>query len=251
DENDPKGSTERALSTLKNLLAEHKDEYAAMSFELVLGEGGFYPGQKDFFISLMKELKKHKVAVLVDEVQSFARTTEPFAFQHFGLDEYVDIVWIGKASQACATLFRNDFKPKPGLLSQTYTASSSAIQASLVILEELMKKDYYGETGKISNIQNSFRTGLEELNEKYPQLIKGPYGVGAMVAFTPFNGELEQTKALVKKLFDNGVMSFFCGKSPVRVRFLIPALAVNENHIKDVLDILEKSLLETQKDLGL
>lgn len=244
DKNDPKGSTEHALNFIKQQWHRYPNQYAAMSFELILGEGGFYPGQKEFYKTLMTELKKHNIAILVDEVQSFARTTELFAFQYFELDDYVDIVWLGKASQACATLYRGEFKPKPGLLSQTFTASTTAIAAGQVILDELLNENYLGENGKIAKWQTEFHKRLNNLSQKYPEKIAGPYGVGAMVAFTPFQGEKEKVVQFVKALFKNGIISFMAGENPTRCRFLLPVGALKESDLNPIFEILEKTLTE-------
>ncbi len=77
--------------------------------------------------------RENHIAVCCDEVQTFGRLPKLFAFQYFGLEDLVDIVSIGKLSQVCATLFRKEFKPKAGLLSQTFTGSTSSLHAARVI----------------------------------------------------------------------------------------------------------------------
>jgi 4-aminobutyrate aminotransferase-like enzyme len=46
DPGDPPGSTDRALGALRSHLSRHPAQHAAMVLELVLGEGGFYPGDR-------------------------------------------------------------------------------------------------------------------------------------------------------------------------------------------------------------
>lgn len=244
DANRPKESAEESLKVLRKHLHRYPKEYAAMCFELVLGEGGFYPGEREFFVALMQELKKHDIAVLVDEVQTFARTTELFAFQYFGLDEFVDAVWIGKASQACATLFREEFKPRAGLLSQTYTAASTAIAAGRVIVETLVNGGYFGIEGKIAKLHAHFKTNLEAIAKRHPDKLSGPYGVGAMIGFTPLGGVAAKVNAFVQALFANGVMAFAAGAEPTRARFLLPVGCVTTADIDAVCVILEKTLVE-------
>jgi len=244
DPKNPKESTKNAVDTLNKHLKDHPNKYAAMCFELVLGEGGFYPGDHDFFVALMKILKEHDIPILIDEVQSFARTTELFAFQLYGLEEYVDAVWIGKASQTCATFYTDEIKPKPGLLSQTYTSSTTAIAAGHYIVKSLIEGDYYGANGKIAKLHNYIKSKLEAIAKKHPALIQGPYGIGAMVAFTPFDGDLDMVKKFIHALYDAGVISFYCGSKPTRVRFLLPIGAVNETDIDTVCKIVENTLIE-------
>lgn len=244
DPANPQGSTEAAVTQLKEHLKNHPGQYAAMCFELVLGEGGVYPGDKQFFKTLIEILKQNNVAVLVDEVQTFCRLPEIFAFQYFGLDKLVDVVWVGKASQVCATFFRENFKPKPGLLSQTYTASSTAIAAGHAIVNHLLTGNFYGPGGQIEKIHAYFRGKLEVLAKKHPSLIKGPFGIGAMIGLTPLDGSADKVKKFLFALFHNGVMGFTAGDNPTRFRFLVPIGCVTTSDIDAVVEILEKTLTQ-------
>ena len=244
DEKTGSDSIDRSVRVLREHLTRYPGEFAAMIFELVQGEGGFYTAPPEFHRALFELLKENDVAVLVDEVQTFARTPSLFAYQHYGLDELVDVAWFGKASQVCGTLFRKDFSPRPGLLSQTFTGSGGAIHAGLTILEELDSGGYFGEDGKIVHFHNYFRKHLEGLCEKYPDQMSGPFGIGAMVACTPFGGDAGKVLAFVKTLYERGVMSFVAGASPTRLRFLLPIGAVREEDIDAVVEILDQTLAE-------
>ena len=112
--------------------------------------GGYHVGDRDFFLAVCRELRKNDIAIIFDEVQTFGRTTRLFAFQHFGLEEFADIVTIGKLSQLCATLFTPEYKPQPGLVSQTFTTSTSALFTGRAIIRELVTGDYFGPSGKNS-----------------------------------------------------------------------------------------------------
>lgn len=244
EEHNPSWSTKRAINTLREYILQYPGQYAGMIFELVQGEGGYYPGSTAFHRQLMELCRENQIPVLVDEVQTFARTTRLFAFQHFELDDLVDIVWIGKASQVCATLFRGDFNPKPGLLSQTFTASTTAIAVGELLLDQLLEGDYFGQEGRIEKLHGYFRTELEALNKKHPDLIQGPYGLGSMIAFTALGGDADKSMHFIKKLFENGVLSFIAGSEPTRIRFLIPILATQKEDIVAASRIIEKTLLE-------
>ena len=82
------------------------------------------------------------------------------------------------------------------------------------------------------------------MSKKHPKLVEGPYGLGAMVAFTPLGGDPDKVKALAKALFNNGLMGFMAGSKPTRFRFLMPVGAVTTTHIDEALGIIEKTLLE-------
>ncbi len=247
----PQESIRLAKAALLKHLKKFPRQHAGMMFELIQGEGGYYPGSREFFVTLMKILKDHKRAILVDEIQTFGRTSEAFAFQHFGLDKYVDVVTIGKMLQVCATLFREEYKPQPGFISQTFTASSSSIHAAKTIIQELLGGGYLGGQGKIQKFHQHFVARLEGLAKKYPCWVRGPFGCGAMVAVTVLDGKMESAKEFLKILFQNGAMAFVAGHEPVRIRFLIPVGAVTFSDIDRVCELLEKSLLQTAKGMKL
>lgn len=242
DANDPIGSTAHAVATLERHLKRYPKQYAMMCFELIQGDGGFYTGSKEFFLAIIKVLKENNITVFIDEVQTFGRTPSLYAFQHFGLQDYVDVVTVGKLSQVCATLFTKKFKPLPGLLSQTFTSSTSSIRAGTRMINSLINRGFYGPNGKIQQLSTYFMGKLEALASKYPHLVQGPFGMGAMIAFTPFNGESERVVKFVMDLFDEGVMTFITGHSPVRIRFLAPFGVVTFQDIDKVMEIVEKVL---------
>jgi len=248
DHTRPAESIDRAVETLRAHLASHPGQHAGMCLELILGEGGYWVGSRDFFLALIAVLRQHQLPVWIDEIQTFGRTLRPFAFSHFGIDDLVDIVTIGKLTQLCATIFRPEFKPEPGLLSQTFIASTAAITAAQVILDRMNQGDLFGPAGRINRLHHSMVARLEAIARRHPGWISGPFGLGAMIAFTPFDGREAVVKDLLRRLFDNGVIAFYAGSDPARVRFLMPVAAVTEEDIQKVCMILEETMEQMQKE---
>ncbi len=180
--------------------------------------------------------------IIVDEVQTFGRLSQPFAFQHFGLDALVDIVTIGKITQLCATLYRPELKPQGPLLSQTFTAASSSIAAGLATLDELEQSECFGQQGQNMQRHAYFAGRLQGLSQKYPGKLRGPYGCGMMIAMTPGDGSAAAANDLVMRLFEAGLMGFVAGSNPSRVRFLPPPAVTTMAHIDAAIDILERVL---------
>lgn len=239
DWQDPAGSTARTIAEIQEHVKRFPNQHAAIWLELIQGEGGYYPGTPEYFKAILDECRKHGIAIIFDEVQTFSRTTRPFAFQHFDLDEYADIVTMGKISQVCATLFTDEFKPRPGLISQTFTGSSWAIIACKVILEALTERGNFGADGKNIQLHNHFKAGLERIGKSVPGSISGPFGLGGMVAFTPLDGSIEKAKEMANQFYHNGLMSFIAGGNPARIRFLMPLGCVEKEHIDMALDVIE------------
>jgi 4-aminobutyrate aminotransferase-like enzyme len=103
DASDP-CSTERSLEAIDRALESHPGRIAAMCFEIVQGEGGFRVAPAPFFEALMQRCQSAGVAIWLDEIQTFGRTGELFAFRTLGLEPYVDVVTIGKILHGSATL---------------------------------------------------------------------------------------------------------------------------------------------------
>lgn len=244
DSQQPGTSLERSLAVLREHLSRYPRQHAGMCLELIQGEGGYYTAPREFFVTLFEELRRHDIPIFVDEVQTFGRTTRMFAFQHFQLDEYVDIVSIGKMSQVCATLFTPKLKPQPGLVSQTFTGSTSSIHAARFILNAFQSGSYLGEHGRTWAIHARFVDHFERLQTEHPDWISGPWGLGGMLACTVFDGSPEKTRAFLNRLYEAGVIAFPAGANPTRVRMLPPLLAIRDDQIDDCCLLIQQTLAE-------
>lgn len=236
-------SGEKALRAMKEYYAQNEKNIAAFAFEPMLGEGGFVPVPREFYVPMLEFCKEKNIAIWVDEVQTFARTGEFFAFETMDLGQYVDIVTIAKTVQLGATLYTEEYNPKPGLIAGTFSGGSTSMSVGLEILN-MLEEGLIGPQGRIQQIHNKFVDGVNQLNSGTCKgLLQDVGGMGLMIAFTPFQGKKEQAEAFVKKLFNNGLICFTCGKDPVRIRFLVPA-TIRDQDIQTALEIIEKTTLE-------
>ena len=85
---------------------------------------------------------------------------------------------------------------------------------------------------------------LAAIATRWPKRVAGPYGIGGMIAFTPFDGQFETVKALAMALYEAGVIAFIAGSNPTRLRFLMPFGAVTTDDIDAVCCVIEKTLDE-------
>ncbi|MCC9609166.1 aminotransferase class III-fold pyridoxal phosphate-dependent enzyme [Blastopirellula sp. JC732] len=237
-----------AVAALHMYLSRYPGAHCGFMMELVQGEGGYRTAPHSFFAALCQELRQAGVPIYFDEIQTFGRTLAPFAYQMLELDQYADIVTVGKMTQVCATLFGNAMNPKPGLLSQTFTASTTALIAAKFILHKLEHGGFYGPDGRNAQIHRRFCIRFEKLHRQHPELIRGPWGVGGMVAFTALDGSPTVSKRVLTELFSAGVIAFAAGSDPTRIRFLPSLLAVTDDEIDSVCDILEQTLLRLHEE---
>jgi len=242
DWNSPATSTHHARAVLREHLQRYPGLHAGMVLELVQGEGGYYCAPPEFLKAVCELLREHDVPIWFDEIQTFGRTTQPFAFQHYGLETFADVVTVGKLTQVCATLFTDQFVPRPGLVSQTFTGSTASIFASLSILRRLKSGEYFGEQGRIMQVHARFVRHFEELHRTHPHWISGPWGIGGMVAFTPLDGNEATSKRFLDALFNAGVMAFSAGGNPTRIRMLPPFGAIQNEEIDCVCKLIARTL---------
>ena len=209
---------------------------------------------REFFLPLMELCRDNGIAVWVDEIQTFGRTCEMFYFEQLGVGDYVDVVTVGKLSQACACLYTADYNPKPGLLSATFVGSTVALQVGRRILARLREGGYYGPDGRIARLQTAFRKHMQALIELHPDWF-GPVpqadgrstqrvydGVGGMMRLTPFGGDRSKITKALRVMFDEGVIAFYCGHEPYHIRFLPPVGVMQPQQFDDVFEIMEAAL---------
>jgi 4-aminobutyrate aminotransferase-like enzyme len=244
DAKHPKVSSEKALSQLKEHVAKHPKNISAFCFEPMLGEGGFKVGTKEYFEPMLKFCKEQGIAVWADEVQTFMRTGELFAFETLGIGEYIDLCTVAKTLQTGATLFTEEYNPQPGLIAGTFSGSSAALAAGLEILNMIVTEGYLGKEGKIDRIHRDFVAMLNRLNETTCKgMLTDAGGLGLMVAVTPFDGTKDKLTKLLFSLYKNGLIAFSCGRDPYRLRFLLPAILETKD-IETAGKILEQSIQE-------
>jgi acetylornithine/N-succinyldiaminopimelate aminotransferase len=249
-------SIDYAVWHLQQYIDRYPGQHACFAMELVQGEGGFNQAPPEYFEALMKVCKANNIAVWVDEIQTFGRTESMFHFEQLGLGQYVDIVTIGKMSQVCACMYTEAYAPKPGLLSGTFVGSTIGLNVGKRLLERMRDGGYYGPDGKNAKLHKAFREHAWALIEKHPEwfpaapLTHGGElsgeelagGVGGMMRLTPFGGDKNKVNRALHVLFEQGVISFYCGHGPFHLRFLAPIGVMQEEQFGPVFEIVERAL---------
>lgn len=242
DKKDPR-SAEKSLSIMKEHVAKHGKDIAVFGFEPMLGEGGYQAAPREFFVPMLEFCKEQGIAIWMDEVQTFTRTGELFAFETLDLGKYVDICTIAKTAQVGATLYTEEYNPKPGLIAGTFSGATASMRAGMEMID-MLQEGFLGPKGRIMEIHKRFINGLNTLNETSCKgLAQDAGGMGLMIAFTPLDGKKDSVNSFLNKLYANGVIAFPCGKDPVRCRFLVPAI-IQDQDIDIALKAIEKTLLE-------
>jgi 4-aminobutyrate aminotransferase-like enzyme len=231
-------SLARSLGEMREHLTRFPGKFAAFMLEIVQGEGGFGSAPREFYIALFEEAKKAGLAIWADEIQTFGRTGEYFAFQKFGLTEFIDVATVAKMLHASAVLYSEEYNPKPGLVAGTFSGSTVALRTGKKTLELLESEGFIGPEGKISKLSKRFENNLKAMK------LEEVRAVGGMIAFKPFKGTMDEVKKVLMKLYDLGVVAFYCGHGPYLVRALPPLGAMTDAHVDDVCKIIGQALAE-------
>lgn len=238
-----------SVDHLRQYIERYPGQHACFIFELVQGEGGFNVAPRDFHKALMEMCRAHNIAIWDDEIQSFGRTPRMFAYEHLDLGEYVDVLCVGKMTQTCATLYTEQYNPKPGLLSGTFTGATADFKVGQRVVEKLRDGKYYGEGGLIQQHHDAFRQHAQALIAKHPEWFPATpkvkdlvSGCGGMMRFTPFGGEKEKVIKACRACFDEHVLLFYCGHGPYHVRMLPPLGVMKLEDWPRVFACLEKGL---------
>ncbi len=235
------GSTERSLKALEGHLRRYPGRVAGFCFELIQGEGGFRMAPREFFVPLMERCREAGVAVWVDEVQTFARTGELFAFRTFELEDHVDVVTAGKTLQGSATLVTKDYNPRPGLVAGTFAGNTVGMAVGARIIERLEEEGYLGAEGRVRVLGRRIEKKFASLRKQLPKAVGPTVGIGAMQAFTPWHGSLEVAKEVLNACFEEGLILITAGSEPTRIRML-PPLNTTDEELEAAFSILEKAL---------
>ncbi len=254
-----------ALARLQEYTDRYPGAHACFIFEMVQGEGGFNVGDRDYIKALMEFCRARKIAVWDDEIQTFGRLPRMFAYEYFDLGDYVDVFCVGKMTLACATLWTSDFNPKTNLLSGTFTGETASFRVGTRVLERLRDGGCYdsgnitnaGTPGAFSRQHDLFRAQCAALIARHPDWFPAVDalggggerlvgGLGGMMRFTPFGGDKAKVMNACKAMFDEGVITFYCGHGPWHVRLLPPLPAMKDEHWPRVFSCIEKGLAKVK-----
>ena len=238
------------VGRLEQALMPHvrPEELAAVILEPVQGEGGFVVPPAAFFVELRAFCDKHKIVLIADEVQTgVGRTGTVFASEQLGF--VPDLTTVAKsiagglplsAVVGRASIFDSVHVGGLGGTFAGNPVSCAAALATLSILEAEIA------AGRPRALGEKLRARLLGWQQKHA-IVGDVRGLGAMMAIelvrdrqtkTPADTE---TKALIARARDKGVLLLSAGTYGNVVRFLMP-LTIDDAVLDEGLDVVEACL---------
>jgi 4-aminobutyrate aminotransferase len=216
-------------------LIKRESEPAFVIAECIQGEGGYRPGSKKFIKNLRKVTSKHHIPLIIDEIQSgVGRTGKWWSFQHYGIKP--DIMTAAKALQVGAVVSTKEYDPRdPGAVSSTWGGGHRIDMAIGLKTIEIIEKEKLLKNAQ--NMGNYFMKWLNELKEKYPNIIIDVRGLGLMIG-VEFSNAKDRDK-IVQEAFKNGLLLLGCGFNVLRIA---PPLNITKVEVDHGLSIIDKLL---------
>ena len=225
---------------------------AAIIFEPVQGEGGFYVAPKEFVLRLREICDRHGILLIADEIQSgMGRTGRMFAMEHFAVAS--DITTVAKSLAGgfplSAVIGRAEIMDAcaPGGLGGTYAGNPVACAAALAVLDLFEEEQILARAVRLGT---RLMTRLKELAARHPSIAE-VRGLGAMVAFelceggNPEKPAVDLTRALTRRARELGLLLLSCGLYGNVIRILVPITA-EDAVVDEGLGILERALDELE-----
>ncbi|MEU1958028.1 aminotransferase class III-fold pyridoxal phosphate-dependent enzyme [Nocardia sp. NPDC019255] len=221
-------------------------ETAAFIVEPMLGEGGYVPGNAEFFQGLRERADRHGILLVFDEIQTgFGRTGKFFGHQHFGVRPDVITIAKGLASgfplSGIAAPRELMARAWPGSQGGTYGGNAVACAAAIATLDVIESE------GLVDNAAARGEQLLRGLRACATKAIGDVRGLGLLVGaeFTTATGEpgTATAAAAQRAAVDKGLLLLTCGAHMNVVR-MIPPLIVTDTQIEDALAIWSEVLAE-------
>ncbi|HEY2061632.1 aspartate aminotransferase family protein [Amycolatopsis sp. NBC_01480] len=217
------------------------NETAAFFIEPVLGEGGYVPGNTEFFAGLRERADRHGILLVMDEVQTgFGRTGKFWGHDHFDVSPDVVLIAKGLASgfplSGIAASQELMEKALPGSQGGTYGGNAVSCAAAIATLAVIQ------DEGLVENAAERGRQLLEGARlvaDKTPA-IGDVRGLGLLVGteFTTADGEPDPATAAAAQqaAAKSGLLLLTCGAYSNVVR-MVPPLVVTAEQVDDALRI--------------
>ena len=226
------------FNDLESVKAQITDKTCAVITEVVQGEGGIYPAQKEFLEGLRALCDEKDIILIFDEIQcGMGRTGYYFAWQSY--DVQPDVMTCAKAlgcgvpvgafvlgeKAAAASLV-------PGDHGTTY-GGNPFVCAAVSKVFDIFEQDNI--LAHVQELTPYLEEKLDALVDKCP-IVAARRGKGFMQGLV-----IEGTTvgSVVTKALANGLLVISAGSDVLR---LVPPLVITKEHIDEMIEKLEKSL---------
>lgn len=228
-----------ALNDFESLSEISDGKTTAVLLEVIQGEGGVNPVDKEWLTQLEKICKENDILLMVDEVQTgMGRTGTLFAYEQFGVKP--DVITLAKGlgsgipigamltSESVAASF------SPGTHGSTFGGNPLATSAGIATIESILSDGFLAEVKEKSEW---FRKQLEKLRQSSNKVI-GIKGLGFLVGI-----ELtEPVGPWIDRFREKGILVLSAGANVLRV---LPPLTTTKEELNQFVNAFHE--IETEE----
>ncbi|WP_086239987.1 aminotransferase class III-fold pyridoxal phosphate-dependent enzyme [Campylobacter devanensis] len=213
--------------SIDDIIANLNENTAAVIIELVQGEGGINPLDKDKVQNLAKILNQKDILLITDEVQCGVYRTGEFVTSKI-YDITPDIITFAKGLgngvpiSACATR-KSIFSP--GDHGSTFGGGFLVTSVAEYVLSEL---ETLKSSGKLNKTIAKFEKNLEKLVSKNSDIFEKRVGIGLMQGIVV--KDVEFLAKIVAKALECGLLILRSGKDTLR---FLPPLNLSKKELKE------------------
>ena len=205
----------------------------AVMMELVQGEGGVLPLDKEFVQQVEAFCRERDILLIIDEVQTgIGRTGSLFCFQQYGIRP--DVVTMAKglgggvpigavlAAESCSNVLT------PGTHATTFGGTPLVCAAANAVLDTVGDGQFLAQ---VKEKGEYLKNGILSIGS--PNIL-GVRGMGLMLGIIVEDGK---HAAYANKLIEKGVLALTAGKNAVR---LLPPLTISREEMDEALTIMKE-----------
>ena len=229
----PEGFDYVKANDLSSFLDKLDDSVCCVMMEMIQGEGGVLPLDREFVQSVAKICQERDILVAVDEVQTgIGRTGSLFCYQQYGI--HPNIVTMAKGlgggvviggflvDQKCADVLT------PGTHGSTFGGNPLSARAAQTVLSIVNQPDF------LKDVLEKGDYLMNHLKQIASSKIKEVRGMGLMVGVIV---DPEKRAHYVHALREHGVLVLTAGKDAIR---LLPPLIITKEQIDTVIKAFQE-----------
>ena len=212
---------------------------AGIIIEPVQGEGGINVANTEYIEGLRSLCDKHGILLMFDEVQcGIGRTGKLFGFQHANVTP--DIIASAKGLGggfpvgACIANDKVAASMVVGTHGSTYGGNPLAMAVASKVIEIVSQPEFLA---RVTEIAEKLQIALQGLVDKYPAILDEVRGAGLMIGLRC--KDVDGNTRLVGLARDNNLLITKAGDNILR---LLPPLIIDESHIAEAIEKLDKAL---------
>ena len=218
---------------IEDLKRVANDKTCAVMVELIQGESGVVPLDKEYVKAVEEFCHSKDILFLVDEVQTgIGHTGTLFCFEQYNV--LPDVVTTAKALGGgvpigvviTGTKCKDTFGP--GDHGSTFGGNPLSCKAADTVLSIVTEPDFLNH---VKVVGAALKTGIENIQS---DKIKGVRGIGLMLGIVV---DPEKRAGYVQAMMDKGLLTLTAGKDAIR---LLPPLTLSLEEVDKALEIMKE-----------